>query len=48
MKSLKRIDLPSADSAIDWVEKKATGVGDAAQMAEQMTSTARKLKKALR
>ena len=47
MKSLKRIDLPSADTAIDWVEKRATDVGDAADKAEQMTSTARKVKKAL-
>jgi hypothetical protein len=47
VKSLKRIDLPSADAAIDWVEKRATDVGDAAEKAEQMTSTARKLKKAL-
>ena len=47
VKSLKRIDLPSADAAIDWVEKRATDVGDAADKAEQMTSTARKVKKAL-
>ena len=47
MKSLKRIDLPSPDTAIDWVEKKATDVGDAADKAQQMTSTARKVKKAL-
>lgn len=47
VKSLKRIDLPSADTAIDWVEKRATDVGDAADKAEQMTSTARKVKKAL-
>jgi len=39
--------LPSADAAIDWVEKRATDVGDAAEKAEQMTSTARKVKKAL-
>jgi hypothetical protein len=47
VKSLKGIDLPSADTAIDWVEKRATDVGDAADKAEQMTSTVRKLKKAL-
>lgn len=47
VKSLKRIDLPSADSAIDWVEKRATDVGDAADKTQQMTSTARKFKKAL-
>jgi hypothetical protein len=47
VKSLNRIDLPSADAAIDWVEKRATDVGDAADKAEQMTSTARKVKKAL-
>jgi hypothetical protein len=47
VKSLKRIDLPSPDTAIDWVEKRATDVGDAADKAQQMTSTARKFKKAL-
>jgi len=47
VKSLKRIDLPSPDAVIDWVEKRATDVGDAADKAEQMTSTARKVKKAL-
>ncbi len=47
VKSFKRIDLPSADTAIDWVEKRATDVGDAADKAQQMTSTARKFKKAL-
>jgi hypothetical protein len=47
VKGLKRIDLPSADTAIDWVEKRATDVGDAADKAQQMTSTARKVKKAL-
>src|SRR6478672_9816361 len=35
VKSLKRIDLPSADAVIDWVEKRATNVGDAADKAEQ-------------
>ena len=48
VKSLKRIDLPWADAAaIDWVEERATDVGDVADKAEQMTSTARKVKKAL-
>jgi hypothetical protein len=48
MKSLKKIDLPSADDAIDWVEKRATDVGGAADKTAQMTSTARKVKKALK
>ena len=48
VKSLKRIDLPSAGCRNgSGREKRARDVGDAADKAEQMTSTARKVKKAL-
>jgi hypothetical protein len=47
VKSLKRIDLPKPDEAIDWVEEKAKGVGDASYKVAEMTSQARSAKKAI-
>jgi hypothetical protein len=46
-KALKGMDLPKADEAIDWVEEKAKGVGDAGYRVADMTSQARTVKKAV-
>lgn len=47
-KSLKGISLPKPDgSMIDWVEEKAKGVGDAGYRVAEMTSDARRVKKAV-
>ena len=47
-KSLKSINLPKPDaSMIDWVEEKAKGVGDAGYRVADMTSDARRVKKAV-
>jgi hypothetical protein len=45
IKNMKRVNLPSADEAIDWVEEKSKGVGDAGYKVAEMTSQARKAKK---
>jgi hypothetical protein len=47
VKNMKRVNLPSADEAIDWVEEKSKGVGDAGYKIAEITSQARKAKKAV-
>jgi hypothetical protein len=47
MKTLKKVDLPDADDAIDWIEKKAKGLGDAGYKVAEASSQARSAKKAV-
>jgi hypothetical protein len=52
LKSLKgidmsKVDLPKPDDAIDWVEEKAKGIGDAGYRVAELSSQARSLRKAL-
>jgi hypothetical protein len=52
LKSLKRIDLskvdlPKPEEAIDWVEEKAKGVGDAGYRVAELTSQARSVRRAV-
>jgi hypothetical protein len=44
---LKKIDLPKPDEAIDWVEEKAKGVGDAGYKVADLTSQARSVRRAV-
>ena len=44
---LKKVDLPKPDEAIDWVEEKAKGVGDAGYRVADMTSQARSVRRAV-
>lgn len=44
---LKKIDLPKPDEAIDWVEEKAKGVGDAGYRVADLTSQARSVRRAV-
>lgn len=44
---LKKIDLPKPDEAIDWVEEKAKGVGDAGYRVADLTSQARSVQRAV-
>jgi hypothetical protein len=46
-KAVKKIDLPKADDAIDWVEQKAKGLGDASYKVAEASSQARSAKKAV-
>ena len=50
LKSLKKIDiskvdLPKPEEAIDWVEEKAKGVGDAGYRVAELSSQAQSLRK---
>jgi hypothetical protein len=47
MKTIKKVDLPDADDAIDWIEKKAKGLGDAGYKVAEASSQARSAKKAV-
>ena len=47
LKSLKKIDLPKPNEAIDWVEEKAKGVGDAGYRVADLTSQARSVRRAV-
>ena len=42
---LSKIDLPKPEEAIDWVEEKAKGVGDAGYRVAELTSQARSVRK---
>jgi cytoskeletal protein RodZ len=44
---LKKIDLPKPEEAIDWVEEKAKGVGDAGYRVADLTSQARSVRRAV-
>jgi hypothetical protein len=46
-KSLKGVELPSADTALDWVEDKATTFGDAGYRVAKLSSQARNVKKSV-
>lgn len=46
-KALKKVDLPTADDAIDWVERRARVVGDTGHRVADATSQARTVKKAV-
>ena len=46
-KSLKKVDLPKADDAIDWIEKNAKVLGDAGYKVAEASSQARSAKKAV-
>jgi hypothetical protein len=47
-KGLKNVSLPKLDDkTIDWVEEKARGVADAGNRVADMTSDARRVKKAI-
>jgi hypothetical protein len=50
LKSLKaidmsKVDLPKPDDAIDWIEEKAKGIGDAGYRVAELSSQARSLRK---
>jgi hypothetical protein len=47
MKTIKKVDLPDPDDAIDWIEKKAKGLGDAGYKVAEASSQARSAKKAV-
>jgi hypothetical protein len=47
MKAVKKVDLPNADDAIDWIEEKAKGLGDAGYKVAEASSQARSAKKAV-
>jgi hypothetical protein len=44
---LSNIDLPKPEEAIDWVEEKAKGVGDAGYRVAELSSQARSVRKAV-
>src|SRR5215204_5865254 len=44
-KTMSKVDLPKPEEAIDWVEDKAKGVGDAGYRVAELTSQARSLRK---
>jgi hypothetical protein len=44
---LSKVDLPDAEDAIDWVEEKAKGVGDAGYRVAEFSSQAQSLRKNL-
>jgi hypothetical protein len=46
-KAVKKIDLPKADDAIDWVEEKAKGLGEVSYKVAEASSQARSAKKAV-
>ena len=47
MKAVKKVDLPKADDAIDWIEDKAKGLGTASYKVAEASSQARSAKKAV-
>lgn len=47
LKTLKKIDLPKPEEAIDWVEEKAKEVGDAGYRVADLTSQARSVRRAV-
>ena len=47
MKAVKKVDLPKADDAIDWIEDKAKEVGNASNKVAEASSQARSAKKAV-
>ena len=44
---VSKVDLPTPEDAIDWVEEKAKGVGDAGYRVAELSSQARSLRKTL-
>ena len=42
---MSKVDLPKAEDAIDWVEEKAKGIGDAGYRVAELSSQARSLRK---
>ena len=42
---LSKVDLPDPEEAIDWVEEKAKGVGDAGYRVAELSSQAQTLRK---
>src|SRR4051812_19181766 len=44
---LSKVDLPKPDEAIDWLEEKAKGVGDAGYRVAELTSQARGVQRAV-
>jgi hypothetical protein len=47
IKAVKKVDLPKADDAIDWVEGKAKELGSASYKVAEASSQARSAKKAI-
>jgi hypothetical protein len=47
MKAVKKVNLPKPDDAIDWIEEKAKGLGNASYKVAEASSQARSAKKAL-
>jgi hypothetical protein len=47
VKSIKKVDLPKADDAIDWIEEKAKVLGDTGYKVAEASSQARSAKKAV-